>query len=160
AIVIFNFYPQIIVFTPSLNNVVETGNWASVTFVPLLSEAFFHYVPYLTLFWVLTIILDIVLLRQGYWNTVTRIFSIGLKVINIFIAVAMLAGPSLIGITAETLTASLGDANTAQILMTMLTQTVRVVLWLAIIGGSIEVIRLVYRLIMSKNPSFVTSEKR
>ena len=29
AIVIFNFYPQIIGFTPSLNGVVESGNWAT-----------------------------------------------------------------------------------------------------------------------------------
>jgi hypothetical protein len=47
AIVIFNFYPQIIGFIPSLNGAVETGSWSSVTFIPLLSDAFFHYVPIL-----------------------------------------------------------------------------------------------------------------
>jgi hypothetical protein len=160
AIVIFNFYPQIIGFTPSLNNVVESGNWASITFYPLLSDAFFYYVPFLTLVWALTIILNIVLLRMGHWNTVARINSIGLKVIGIIIAGAMLAGPSLLGITAETLTTSLGDAGAAQILITFLSQFVHLVLWLAIILGSLEVVRLLYRIILSKELPFVVPEKK
>jgi hypothetical protein len=93
AIVIFNFYPQIIGFTPSLNSLFENSNWSSVTFLPLLSDAFFYFVPYLTLVWATTIILNIVLLRMGQWTTVTRVIVIGLKVISIFIAGAMLAGP-------------------------------------------------------------------
>jgi hypothetical protein len=145
AIVIFNFYPRIIGFTPSLNSVFESGNWSFVTFVPLLSEAFFHYVPYLTLVWVSTIILDIVLLRMGHWTTVTRVLVIGLKVISIIIAVSMLAGPSLIAVTSGALTNALGDAEGARILMTMLTQGMRVALWLAIVGGSIDVIKTIYR---------------
>jgi hypothetical protein len=147
AIVIFNFYPQIIGFTPSLNSILENGNWSSVTFVPLLSEAFFYYVPYLTLVWASTIVLNIVLLRMGHWNIFTRVFVIGLKIINIIIAGAMLAGPSLIAITTPTLVSALGDAEGARILMTLLTQGVHVALWLAILGGSIDVIRTIYQTI-------------
>ncbi|HEY5270191.1 MAG TPA: hypothetical protein VII97_07625 [Anaerolineales bacterium] len=159
AIVIFNFYPQIIGFTPSLNGVIENGNWSSVTFVPLLSEAFFYYVPFLTLVWALTIILDIVLLRMGHWNTLTRVFVIGLKVIGIIIAGAILAGPSLLAVTVETLTASLGAAGAAQILMPFLSQLVHLVLWLLIILGSLDVVRLIYRLILSKKLPFITIKK-
>jgi hypothetical protein len=148
AIVIFNFYPQIIGFTPSLNSAFESGSWSSVTFIPLLSEAFFYYVPYLTVVWASTIVLNIVLLRMGYWTIITRVFTIGLKVVSIFIAVAMLAGPSLIAVTTSTLVSALGDAEGARILMTLLTQGVRVALWLAIIGGSIDVIRTVYQTII------------
>jgi hypothetical protein len=150
AIVIFNFYPQIIGFTPSLNGVVGSGNWAigfgNLTFVPLLSEAFFTFVPYLTLVWVLTILLDIILLRMGRWNTWTRLLLIGLKIINIVIAFAMLAVPSLLAVTTASLTTALGDAEGARILMTLLSQFVRVVLWISIIGNSIEIIRAAFRL--------------
>jgi hypothetical protein len=151
AIVIFNFYPQIIGYTPSLNGLVESGNWAvgfgNLTFVPLLSKSFFYFVPYMTMVWVLTIILDIVLLRMGYWNAVTRIQFIGLKIINIVIAAAMLGAPSLLAVTSASLTSALGgDAEAGRILMTMLSQIVRVVLWLSIIGNSIEIIRAVSRL--------------
>jgi hypothetical protein len=150
TIIIFNFYPQLIGFTPSLNSVFENGNWSSVTFVPFLSEAFFYYIPYLTLVWGLTIILDIVLLRNGNWNSITRIASIGLKVIGIIIAAAMLAGPSLLAITVGTLTASLGDPGSAKILMPLLTQLVHLILWLAIIVGIVEVVKLSRMLIFSK----------
>jgi len=145
AIVIFNFYPQIIGFTPSLNSVFENGNWSSVILVPLLSEAFFYYVPYLTLVWALTIILNIVLLRMGHWTTVTRVFGIGLKFISILIACFMLAGPLLIATTTGALTNALGDAEAARIMMTLLTQGVRVALWITILGGSIDILRMIYR---------------
>ncbi len=147
AIVIFNFYPQIIGFTPTLNSVFENGNWSSVTFVPLLSAAFFNYVPYLTLVWAATIILNIVLLRMGHWTILTRVFGTGLKVVNILIAGAMLAGPSLIAASTPALISALGDADAARILMSMLTTGVHIALWLAIIGGSIDVIRMIYRTI-------------
>ncbi len=159
AIVIFNFYPQIVGFTPSLNSVVETGNWTSVTFVPLLSEAFFYYIPYLTLVWALTIVLDIVLLRMGYWNAVTRILLIGLKIVNIIIVVAMLAGPSLIAVTINSLTTAIGNAATARILMTTLDQLVRVILLIAIIGNGIEIVRAAHRLITNTKFPFIAPEK-
>lgn len=150
AIVIFNFYPQIIGFTPSLNGLMQPGNWAigfgNLKFVPLLSEAFFYFVPYLTLVWALTILLDIVLLRMGYWTAVTRISLIGLKVINIVITAAMLGVPSLLAITTASLTASMGDAEAARILMNMLSQIVRIALWISIVGNAIEIIRAVSRL--------------
>jgi hypothetical protein len=160
AIVVFNFYPQIIGFTPNLNSVVESGSWASITFFPLLSEAFFIYVPFLTIVWALTIILDIVLLRMGHWNTVARINSIGLKVVGILIAAIMLSGPSLVAVTTETLTASLGDAGAAQILIKLLFQFVHLVLWLSIILGSLDVIRIIYRQFVNKETPFVVPEKK
>lgn len=147
AIVIFNFYPQIIGFTPSLNSVFVNGNWSSLNFVPLLSEAFFYYVPYLTLVWAATILLNIVLLRMGHWTTVTRVFVIGLKVINILIAGSMLVGPTLIAASTGALTNALGDPEAARIMMTLLTQGVHMALWLAIIGGSIDIIRTIYQTI-------------
>ena len=149
VIVIFNFYPQIIGFTPSLNGVMESG-WAigfgSATFTPLLSQAFFHFVPFLTLVWALTIILDIFLLRMGHWNVVTRICLIGLKVINIVIAAAMLAVPSLLAVTSASLTTAVGSPEAAQTLMSMLDLFVRVALWLSIVGNAIEIIRAISRM--------------
>jgi hypothetical protein len=160
AIVIFNFYPQIIGFTPSLNSLVENGNLASVTFTPLLSEAFFRYVPFLTVVWVLTILLDIILLRLNYWNALTRGIAIGLRLLKIVIAAAMLAGPSLVAITLESLTATIGDAGTASILMTLLSQLVRGILWLVIILEGFEAARIVYRLITRKQtPLYIPENK-
>ena len=150
AIVIFNFYPQIIGFTPSLNDVVGPQNWiaglGNLTFIPLLSEAFFHFVPYLTLVWALTIILDIILLRTVQWSVPTRVGQIGLKVVNIIIAAGMLGGASLLAVTGASLTPIFGDATAAQNFVNMLNVVVRVALWLSIFGNVVETIRAVVRL--------------
>jgi hypothetical protein len=158
AIVLFNFYPQIfgIGIAPGGMWYVGAGN---LTMIPLLSEAFFHYVPYLTLVWALTIILDIVLLRMGAWNTVTRIFLIGLKAINIVIAAVMLAGPSLLAVTASSLTPVLGDAEAARIMMILLSQIVRILLWVTIAGNGIEIIKAFSRMITSSQLPFAISGK-
>lgn len=137
AIVIFDFYPQIIAL-----GFTSHGSW---TFLPLLSQAFFGYVPYLTLVWAATIVVDIFLLRMGRWTILTRVLVIVLKGISLVIAIALLAGPSLIAVTVPALTSALGDAEAARILMTVLMQGVRVALWLAILGSGIEIIRLIYR---------------
>ena len=158
AIVIFNFYPQIIGF-----GYTSSGNWyvgaGNLTFIPLLSEAFFHFVPYLTLVWALTIVLDIVLLRLGHWNMGTRISLVGLKIVNIIIAAAMLGVPSLLAITTASLTTALGDAEGARILMNLLSQIVRVALWITIIGNSIEIVRAAYRLVTNERFPFTAPEK-
>jgi hypothetical protein len=150
AIVIFNFYPQIIGFAPSLSGLVGTGNWAigfgNLAFVPLLSERFFYFVPFLTLVWALTIILDIVLLRLGHWNAVSRISLIGLKVVNIIIAALMLAGPSLLAVTTASLATAIGNSEAANTLMIMLDGVVHFALWISMAGNAIEIIRAVSRL--------------
>jgi len=150
AIVIFNFYPQVFSYTASLNGVVGSG-WAigfgSATFSPIFSEAFFRFVPFLTVVWVLTIILDVVLLRTGYWKVVTRLLFIGLRIVNIIIAAAMLGVPSLLAISAASLTSGMGNAEAANLLMNMLNTFIRVALWLSIAGNGIEIIRAASQLV-------------
>jgi hypothetical protein len=159
AIVIFNFYPHIIGFTPSLNSVVESGDWRSLTLIPILSEAFFRYVPVLTAVWGLTIVLDIVVLRQGNWNAMTRWFLVGLKAIKIAIAAAMLAGPSIIALTPEALSASIGDTEAAGVSFTLLTLSVRVALWLTIILEGVDIVKTIYRLIAKRELPLVVPGK-
>jgi hypothetical protein len=154
AIVIFNFYPQILGYSIFSNETwyVGIGNGVST---PLLSEAFFHFVPYLTVVWVLTILLDIVLLRLGHWNALTRIPFIVLKIVNIAIAAAMLRGPSLLAITSASLTLAMGNAQAAQTLVTLLNLFVLIALWLAIFGSVVEIIRAISRLARNESmPEF------
>jgi hypothetical protein len=163
AIVIFNFYPQLFSFTPSLNGVVESGNWAigfsNAAFVPLLSEAFFYFVPYLTIVWALTILLDIVLLRMGTWNTLTRSIFIGLKVISLMIAAGMLAAPSLIALTAASVAGPLGSLEAGQTLVNMLNLFIKAALWLGIFGTTVEIIKAIARMVTSKSMPYSFPEK-
>ncbi|HVM71533.1 MAG TPA: hypothetical protein VMT91_07215 [Anaerolineales bacterium] len=145
AIVLFNFYPQVFSF-----GLFSGGGWyigaGNAASTPLLSETFFNFVPYLTAVWVLTILLDIILLRLGQWNVQTRICLIGLKAINIFIAALMLGAPSLLAITTASLTPALGSAEEASTLMNILTIFVRIALGLGIFGNAVEIIRTISRM--------------
>jgi len=145
AILIFNFYPQILGF-----GIFSNGNWyigtGNALSTPLLSPAFFYFVPYLTVVWVLTILLDILLLRVGHWNVLSRISFIGLKIVNIIIAAVMLGVPSLLAITTASLTRALGSAEAAHTLVTMANLFVRIALWLGIFGSIVEIIRAISRL--------------
>jgi hypothetical protein len=145
AIIIFNFYPQILGF-----GIFSNGNWyvgaGSAVTTPLLSSAFFHFVPYLTVVWVLTILMDIVLLRLGHWNLPTRLFFIALKIISIVIAATMLGGPSLLAITTASLTPAMGSAQAASSLVNILGHFVNIALGLAIFGNAVEIIRAISRM--------------
>ena len=61
-----------------------------------LSASFFRYLPWINLSGILTIALDIWMLRQGYLGVLTRWMHIGLEFVGIAIATAMLRGPSLL----------------------------------------------------------------
>ena len=152
AMVIFNFYPQMLGAS-----YVEGQGWA---FTQVLSQAFFRFVPVLTLVWGLKIILNIFLLRQGQWQTWMRWFSLVLQALEIGIASAMLKGPSLIALTAQDLTTKwLIPSSPAQTLVGLLNQAVTWALIIAIVAGIVEIVKIVLRLLKSKVPAILVQGK-
>ncbi len=149
AIVLFNFYPQAIGFTSSLNRAFENGDWSSLTFFPIFTDLFFsRFVPWLTLVWVLDILINVVVLRLGSWKAVTRLASIAVRTGVIAIGAWMLATPGLLNITAEAIRASgpLG-IDTAELLATMARQGFASVLVIVMILEGVEIVKHIYRLI-------------
>jgi hypothetical protein len=147
AVVVFNFFPQIIGVGFLLN-----GEW---TFLPVLSEAFFRYLPYVNALWGLQIILDLILLRQGRWATTTRWLRATLLALGIALAAVMLAGPDLVSSTSEAL-AAVGpqfSAEAANILTWLPRILVKVLLGLSILGSSIELLKRLLREINNLNRS-------
>ena len=57
---------------------------------PFLTPAINAYIPWFDLLWILTIVLDIILLRKGTWQTGSRIFSILLSGFNIALAASLI----------------------------------------------------------------------
>jgi len=141
AIVIFNFFPQAIRFTPSLNSLVETGSWQNINFISFLSDAFLRLIPFLTVVWALNIILDVVLIQRGHWQVWSLWFSIGIKTLGLIIAVVLLAGPSLISVSADALSSPEG----MNILATMLNLGIRTGLGVAVVVGSIDLVKMILR---------------
>jgi hypothetical protein len=96
ALVVFNFFPDWIGLNFGGYVGEHSMRWYSV---PLLSDYFYgHYLPLWNVNFVLTILLNTVLLRRGRWEGATRILDFGLSLFGIGLLAAMLAGPSLVDI--------------------------------------------------------------
>ena len=144
ALVIFNFYPQIIGIGFS-----SKGEW---TAIPILADVFFtRYLPWLNLIWIAEIVLDIILIGRGRWELVTAWFYAAVHLVSIILAQAMLLGPDLIGLTAGTLVAETGmDLDTAGTLVDLFHQMTRVALGLAIVFGIVDLARVLWRRVIKK----------
>lgn len=143
AILLFNFYPQYIGFIPSAE-----GEWS---FIPVLSEAFFRYLPALTALWGVEIILNLVLLLRGQWEKGTRWASIGTSLFGIGIGVAMLLGPSLVALTPDSLGAiSAAAPDAAEILVTMAGTGVRLIIGLIIGLELLDVGKMIYWMVKNR----------
>lgn len=92
-LVIFNAYPEKVGFL-----ILSGEGWK---LIPVLTEAFFRYLPWLNLISAVQIALNVYLLREGAWQTSTRLVSLGLKLATAVVALFMLTGPAIIAITPE-----------------------------------------------------------
>ena len=143
-LVIFNLYPGIIGF-----GFFDENEWVFIS--PVLTEAFFRYLPWLNTLFLLQLGFNVYLLRQGVWNMGTRITNMLLELGSIALAVAMLRGPDLVTLSSEQLR-NTSLAQSARTITTIGSLIPTLVLTIVIIISSIEVAQSVYRLIKS-NPS-------
>ena len=152
AIVLFNFFPQLIINI----GYHADGTWwigfianeaDSVWSGTILSDAFFHYLPALTILWVLSLFLDVALLSRGRWETWTRWSALVLKVMTIALVGIMLPGPALVSANAEALIAAcFPDPLATRLAVNFVEQGTIVVLVITVIASIITVLRLLTRL--------------
>ena len=84
-LIVLNLYPNIIGF-----GFFQNDEWVFLS--PILSDAFFSYLPFINILGLLEIVLSIILLRQGLWQTWTRITRAALELGNIALAVGFCEG--------------------------------------------------------------------
>lgn len=115
-------------------------------FIPFrLSEAFFGYLPWINVLFLLEIAMALHLIRNGVWTVTSRVANIVINLAGIALAVAMLRGPALLDLRPENLTGtSLADG--AEALATMGTLIPAIVLIIVIIISGIEVAQMAFRL--------------
>ncbi len=155
VISIFNFNRQLLSLNYGDNAMwfIGFGNFAGGKFgtIPLFSEAFFRWLPMMNTAWVAEIVLNGMLLRSGRWNVSNRLFSIGIKILQIAINVLLLTGPFILGVTVDALTATkLVDAGMAHIIVSGLQQVIPVLLGLGIFGKIIEITSAGYKAVTQK----------
>jgi hypothetical protein len=141
GLIFINLYPHIF-----RSSITEGGVWI---FFPPLSDAFLRYLPWINLLAVLGLVLDVCLLRQGSWQTLTRLAGLALDVSGILLAGIMLAGPSLINFSAYDLAGKLA-AGAENILAGLIQLVPVIVLLIFFIVQTIDVIRTIIKLINQK----------
>jgi hypothetical protein len=138
ALVIFNFYPNLI------SVYIREGNgWVSY---PILTAAFFRLLLWLNIIWVLEITLNGLVLRDGIWTKTTRLFEIGIHLLNVALLVVMATGPSIVQLPVDWMVnlSNLGQ-DTAQLVETQFSNGFRTVLGLVAAIVFLDTLRKVYR---------------
>jgi hypothetical protein len=134
GLVLFNIYPEFI----GIYGLTDKGSF----FLPIFSQAFFSYMPWINLLWGLQIGLNVMLLQQMRWQTGTRWFWIAIKAGGIALTYAMLMGPSIINLTPEMLmTEMYFSADAARIFAMLIEQVVKVSLVISIVAGAVDTIK-------------------
>ncbi|MBN2390536.1 MAG: hypothetical protein JXR84_07430 [Anaerolineae bacterium] len=114
---------------------------------PFFSTAFFSlYLPLFITRWGLSIVLDLVLLRQGRWQLGTRVADVLFHCLDIYILRRLIDGPSIINLEAfQTIFNAAPGA--ADILNRMMTNGLRIAFLIALLVTILDVASRVYRLI-------------
>ena len=143
TVLVLDFYPQII----GIGSFAH-GVW---TFVPVLSEAFFRYLPWINAACGLQIIQNLILLRQGRWQPATRWFSVAVDIFGVGLTYAILTGPAIIHLTADELQA-IGpfNAQTAATVASMTAAGVSLGLAVALIVECVEIGKTLYTLLIKR----------
>jgi hypothetical protein len=138
GLLLFNFYSQ---YVGIYNN--TDGVWS---FQPVLAEGFYAYLPWFNLLWILSILLNAILIRRGRWSTATRWASIGLSLLNIGICASILmTGPENLFIIGS-LTIPGITPDTAEVLAS-LAQTGLVALFgLIIVLEGVKIVQTLWRM--------------
>ncbi|MEP7135661.1 MAG: hypothetical protein ABI904_12080 [Chloroflexota bacterium] len=139
ALTILNLYPQWLGMFFFSNG--------EQTFIPLFTDAFFRFVPWINIVLVAEILLDIYLLREAVWRMWTRIAKIVIEAASLAITIILFRTPSIFGFNAETIAQGPFSPEQAQIFIKIATFTLPIVLVVILIIQGIELAKAVYGLL-------------
>lgn len=143
GLVVFNFYPEYI----GIYGFADDQRF----FAPLLSDAFFNYLPWINVLWIVQFALDVWLIQQRRWQFGSRLMLMAVKAGNAVLAYAMLKGPSIVGLTPDVLMSEMHfTADAAQTVGMLVVQGFKIALIIAIIAGAGETISALVKLVRSQ----------
>lgn len=143
AMIFFNGYSQLIGIY-----FLKDGAWRMV---PLLTEAFFRWLPYINIVWALEIAVNVVELRQGRRQPATKWAAIALDAASIVIGYFLLAGPPIASLSTQALTAAGPfDAASAAAVNVAVQQGSRLIIAIIMILQGVDVVKEVVRAILRR----------
>jgi hypothetical protein len=139
VLALLNFYPHLIGIYSNMN-----GEWV---FAPVLTQAFFRFVPWINLILLIKLVENLILLRQGKWQTTTRVLSIAGSVLSIALLYALLTGPALISFGPEAAAAFDWAADAGEALEGVLSSLLRIGLGIALVFEGVDLVQTIYGMV-------------
>jgi len=128
---------------------LSDGRWVTL---PVLTEAFFRFLPWINLMGLVQIIYSGFMLRQRDWTPVTRIFGILIDIAGMILGVVILRTPGIFGLTPEAW-ASIGLAEAADELSRLFNFLPIIIITIVVLVTGIKVIKSLIRLFAGKTRS-------
>lgn len=117
-------------------------------FYPVLNEFFSRYIPYLNVFWIGSIILDLYILNRGKLDKIARWVKVALDAISLFILYAIVVGPAILNLDNTNLLNTVYEGLPSA--MPSINLVLRIFLIMAMVGIFVKIVIAVYKLIVNK----------
>ena len=143
GLVILNLYPNLLAI-----HYLNDGTWVSL---PVLTEVFFRFLPWINILSLLQIAFNGFMLRQRIWTPGTRILGALLDVAGMILTVVILRTPGIFNLTSEVWSA-IGDPDAAETLSRLFRFLPTLIIAIVVIVTTIKVIKSLLRLVNYKSP--------
>ena len=142
GLVIFNLYPNLFAV-----RYMSDGTW---TTLPILTAAFFSFLPWINIMGLIQIVFSGFMLGQRNWAPATRILGVLIDIAQMVLAVAILRTPGIFGITPEALNA-IGISEGADNLSRLFNSLPTLIIVIVVAVTVVKVIKSLLRLFSVKS---------
>jgi hypothetical protein len=143
GLAILNLYPEILGMS-----FFSDGDFF---FVPMFSDIFLKFIPWINAVFLAEIVLDIFLLRNAVWTTTTRAAKVIIEGASLALAIVFVRTTDLIGFTAESFANSPFTPEQAEKFVNIANISITIGMIVVVIIISIELIKAVIGLVRSLN---------
>jgi hypothetical protein len=144
GLVVLNLYPNLIAV-----RYLNDGTWVTL---PILTAAFFSFLPWINIMGPIQIVFSGFMLEQRNWSPATRIFGILIDIAQMILAIAILRTPGIFGITPEALNA-IGIGEGAENLSRLFNSLPSLIILIVAVVTAVKVIKSLLRLVSNKSRS-------
>ena len=144
GLVVFNLYPNLLSVRYSID-----GTWVML---PVLTPAFFRFLPWINILGLLQIGFNGFLLGQRNWTPTTRVLGIGMDIASMILAVVVLKTPGIFGITPGSLT-GIGLAEGADTLSRLFNFIPTIIITIVVVVTAVKVVKSLLRLFSNRTRS-------
>lgn len=120
-------------------------------FIPMFSDIFLKFMPWINAIFLAEIVLDIYLLRNAVWTTATRVAKIIIEGASLALAIVFIRTTDLIGFTTESFANSPFTPEQAERFLTVANIGFTIAMIVVIIITSVELIKAIYGLVRNLN---------